>query len=101
MRTGPDLSNIGSRQPSRDWQLLHLYDPRMLVSWSIMPRFPFLFDVVDSEKSPSDKAVSLPGQANKWLVPHQDAEALVAYLLCLKRDREPFKATPEKTQEKK
>ncbi|MCE9540546.1 MAG: cbb3-type cytochrome c oxidase subunit II, partial [Bacteroidetes bacterium] len=27
-RTGPDLTNIGSRQPSMAWNLLHLYQPR-------------------------------------------------------------------------
>jgi cytochrome c oxidase cbb3-type subunit 2 len=93
MRTGPDLSNIGSRQPSREWNLLHLYNPRMLVKWSIMPDFSFWFDVVTADKAPSDKAVALPGQPNHWLMPHKEAEALVAYLLCLKRDRAPFKAT--------
>jgi cytochrome c oxidase cbb3-type subunit 2 len=92
MRTGPDLSNIGSRQPSRDWQLLHLYDPRLLVSWSIMPEFPFFFDVVQSETAPDPKAVRLPGTPQKWLIPHREAESLVAYLMSLKRDREPMKA---------
>ena len=28
MRTGPDLLNIGARQPSSDWHLAHLYNPR-------------------------------------------------------------------------
>ncbi len=93
MRTGPDLSNIGQRQPSRDWQMLHLYDPRMLVNWSIMPEFPFLFEVVQTETSPSPKALALPGEPKRWIIPNDDAEALVAYLLSLKRDREPFEAT--------
>jgi cytochrome c oxidase cbb3-type subunit 2 len=92
MRTGPDLSNIGSRQPSRDWQLLHLYDPRLLVNWSIMPKFPFFFDVAEGEASPDPKAVQLPGTPKKWLIPHEEAEALVDYLLSLKRDREPLNA---------
>ena len=26
-RTGPDLTNIGNRQPSIDWNLVHLYNP--------------------------------------------------------------------------
>jgi cytochrome c oxidase cbb3-type subunit 2 len=30
-RTGPDLTNIGVRQPSTDWQYVHLYQPRALV----------------------------------------------------------------------
>jgi cytochrome c oxidase cbb3-type subunit 2 len=97
MRTGPDLSNIGSRQPSRDWQLLHLYDPRGLVSWSIMPGFPFLFRVALAAQKPDPRAVALPGKADTWLIPREDAEALVAYLLSLKRDRDPVKA-PEVTK---
>ena len=31
MRTGPDLFNIGARQPSKDWHLGHLYQPRAYV----------------------------------------------------------------------
>ncbi|MEZ4790278.1 MAG: cbb3-type cytochrome c oxidase subunit II [Flavobacteriales bacterium] len=42
-RTGPDLTNIGKRQPGVQWHLLHLYDPRM-VQGSIMPRYPWLFE---------------------------------------------------------
>ncbi|MCA9597338.1 MAG: cbb3-type cytochrome c oxidase subunit II [Myxococcales bacterium] len=45
-RTGPDLSNIGKRQPSETWQLIHLYNPRAVAPWSIMPRFHGLFEVV-------------------------------------------------------
>jgi cytochrome c oxidase cbb3-type subunit 2 len=93
MRTGPDLSNIGSRQPSRDWQLLHLYNPRMLVGWSIMPRFPFLFEVKTADTAPVPGAVALPGTPKTWLIPSEQAEDLVAYLLSLKRDRAPFKAS--------
>jgi cytochrome c oxidase cbb3-type subunit 2 len=90
MRTGPDLSNIGSRQPSRDWHHLHFYNPRLLVQWSIMPGFPFLYDVVSSPTQPSPTAVKLPSAEDKWLLPKPEAEALVAYILSLKRDREPF-----------
>ncbi len=45
MRTGPDLLNIGARQPSRDWHLGHLYAPRAYTPGSIMPAYPYLFDV--------------------------------------------------------
>ena len=31
MRTGPDLMNIGARQPSEQWHLGHLYQPRAYV----------------------------------------------------------------------
>ncbi len=45
-RTGPDLFNIGARQPSVDWQLTHLYQPRSVSPGSVMPAYPFLFRVV-------------------------------------------------------
>ena len=41
-RTGPDLTNIGNRQPSSDWQLVHLFNPRTVVKESIMPAYPWL-----------------------------------------------------------
>ena len=44
-RTGPDLTNIGSRQPSLAWNLLHLFQPRAVVEKSIMPAYPWLFEV--------------------------------------------------------
>ena len=42
-RTGPDLTNIGVRQPSSVWQYIHLYEPRAVVPASIMPSFDWLF----------------------------------------------------------
>src|SRR5690606_25635761 len=89
MRTGPDLSNIGSRQPSRDWHHLHLYKPRSLVDWSIMPGFSFLYDIATSKESPKDGAIRVPGSDDQWIVPHEKAEDLVSYLKSLKRDRDP------------
>lgn len=96
MRTGPDLSNIGSRQPSRDWHHLHLYNPRSLVQWSIMPGFPFMYEVLEASSSPHERAISIPGKNNHWIVPSREAENLVLYMQSLKRDREPVKATEVK-----
>lgn len=93
MRTGPDLSNIGSRQPSRDWHHLHLYNPRSLVDWSIMPGFPFLYDVVTAKESPKDGAIRVPGSEDQWIIPHEEAEDLVLFMKSLRRDREPMKAS--------
>lgn len=92
MRTGPDLSNIGSRQPSRDWHHLHLYDPRSLVTWSIMPGFSFLYEVVTAADSPKIGAIRIPGKTDQWIIPSEEAENLVSYMISLKRDREPMKA---------
>lgn len=93
MRTGPDLSNIGSRQPSRDWHHLHFYNPRLLVSWSIMPGFPFLYEVATSTDSPKPGAIRIPGRSDQWIIPSEEAENLVSYLMSLKRDRDPVKAS--------
>ena len=86
-RTGPDLTNIGARQPSSVWQYIHLYEPRAVVPESIMPSFSWLFDVVD--QAPAGVApVPLPkayAPAHGVVVPTHQAEALVAYLAALKQ----------------
>src|SRR5699024_8681958 len=58
-RTGPDLTNIGKRQPSDVWQYMHLYNPRSVVGESIMPAFPWLFKVVE-KPDPDAEIVTLP-----------------------------------------
>ncbi|MGB6054665.1 MAG: cbb3-type cytochrome c oxidase subunit II [Burkholderiaceae bacterium] len=85
MRTGPDLFNIGARQPSADWQLGHLYQPRAYAPGSIMPSYPFLFEEKD-QAEPGDRVVTLPpGYAppNKVVVAKPEAQDLTAYLLGL------------------
>jgi cytochrome c oxidase cbb3-type subunit 2 len=86
-RTGPDLTNIGVRQPSSVWQYIHLYDPRAVVPESIMPSFDWLFEVVD--RTPAGMtAVPLPkayAPARGVVVPTHRAEALIAYLASLKQ----------------
>lgn len=90
MRTGPDLINVGARLPDPVWHLIHLYDPRALISWSIMPAYPFLFQVKDSAAvTPADHTIPLSGPrapAGKVVVATSDALALVDYLLSLKRN---------------
>ena len=87
MRTGPDLLNIGARQPSADWHMMHLYDPGAVVAGSIMPPHRFLFRVVD-EPEEGATIVTMPqgyGPVTGQIVATEDAEALVAYLLSLDR----------------
>ena len=89
MRTGPDLINVGQRLPSEDWHLIHLYDPRAIVEWSIMPGFPYLFE----EKRPADvradeRVVRIPGPRaprGVTVVAKPEAIALVDYLISLNR----------------
>jgi hypothetical protein len=86
-RNGPDLSNVGARQSSSVWQYIHLYQPRAVVPQSIMPAFPWLFQVVD--KAPAGQSrVPLPpdfAPAHGEVVPTEDGKALVAYILSLKQ----------------
>jgi len=42
-RIGPDLAREFNVRP-RDWQLTHLYDPRLVVHDSVMPPYSWLFD---------------------------------------------------------
>jgi cytochrome c oxidase cbb3-type subunit II len=86
-RTGPDLSNIGERQPSDVWQSIHLYEPRSLVTGSIMPAYPWLF-VVKDKADPGDVVVSVPAAyapAGKVIVATPKEQDLVAYLISLKQ----------------
>jgi cytochrome c oxidase cbb3-type subunit 2 len=84
-RTGPDLFDIGARQPSADWHLTHLYQPRSVTPGSVMPAYPFLFKLV-AQPGPNDKVVSLPPQfapAGGAVVATEEALDLVAYLTSL------------------
>lgn len=85
MRTGPDLFNVGARQPSVDWNLGHLYQPRAYVQGSIMPSYPFMFDVKNAAE-PGDKVVTLPpgyAPAGKVVVAKPEALDLAQYLIAL------------------
>lgn len=99
-RTGPDLTNVGARQPSTIWQYIHLYNPRAVVPQSIMPAFAWLFEVVDQAPA-GVPAVPLPkayAPTHGVVVPTHDAQALIAYLLSLKQPALPGGAvTPAAT----
>ncbi|MEZ5566047.1 MAG: cbb3-type cytochrome c oxidase subunit II [Gammaproteobacteria bacterium] len=82
MRTGPDLFNIGARQPSSDWHLGHLYQPRAYVPGSTMPAYPYLFTLED-EPADGDQVVNLPpdfAPPGKFVVATPRALDLVRYL---------------------
>jgi cytochrome c oxidase cbb3-type subunit II len=67
-RTGPDLAREAGVRPN-DWQRVHLYNPRLTVSDSIMPSYPWLF-----EGGPDH--------------PTEEGRDLVAYLQSLGRARQ-------------
>ena len=82
MRTGPDLANIGVRQPSDAWHHLHLYDARLTSPGSTMPPFGFLYEVV--QRDPGRRGYPLPNRkAPTWIVPSMEATQIVAYLKAL------------------
>jgi cytochrome c oxidase cbb3-type subunit 2 len=86
-RTGPDLTNIGTRQPSDVWQYIHLYQPRAVVLESVMPSFSWMFSIVETA-SPGVVPVPLPASyapAHGVVIPTHDAQALIAYLASLKQ----------------
>lgn len=89
-RIGPDLANIGLRQPEIDQLLLRLYNPEITTpegKKSNMPAYPYLFEKRKISGKPSANALKLTGQfapeAGFEIVPRQDALALVAYLRSL------------------
>lgn len=71
-RIGQDLSNVGSRIPSRELMHQHLSDPKSIDRNSGMPAYRHLYK---------------PNPFGEGLVPTTRAEALVDYLLSLRKDQ--------------
>lgn len=84
-RTGPDLANVGVRQSSEMWNLIHLYNPRAVSPKSVMPAYPWYFEV-KSDSSNGDLVVPVPPQYapdGGIVVATSDAIAIVRYLQSL------------------
>jgi cytochrome c oxidase cbb3-type subunit 2 len=98
MRTGPDLFNIGARQPSRDWHLGHLYAPRAYTPGSIMPSYPYLFEVRQGVAEPDEVVVNLPpafAKPGQVVIAKPEVRALVDYLISLDRTYPALKAADD------
>jgi len=95
-RKGPDLLHVGSRNASREWMMLHFFNPRLVQPHSIMPRFDYLWGEVDANgqkidydkwraeyndyregKNPSAPDVPIPAK-------NSEARYLIDYILSLK-----------------
>ena len=103
-RTGPDLSNVGKRQPSKDWHLMHLFNPRSVVAQSIMPSYEWLFEVKDTPGK-NDVVVSMPasflsGRTGK-VVAGKKALQLLAYIQSLQQAPLPGEMKPNQFLYKK
>jgi cbb3-type cytochrome oxidase cytochrome c subunit len=61
-RVGPDLIRSAGRH-SNDWHMAHLYDPRSVAPYSVMPSYPWFFD---AERRPTERGLALVAYL-QWL----------------------------------
>ncbi len=102
MRTGPDLFNIGARQPSKDWHLGHLYQPRAYTPGSIMPSFAFLFELRDGPAKEGEEVVNLPPgyiKEGQVLIAGPEVLSLVKYLQSLDHTYPALKSESRETRD--
>jgi len=89
-RIGPDLANVGWRFEDRQQLHLQLYAPRFVDDWSVMPSFKHLYVVRKQQGQVAKTALKLTGKyapkKGYEVVPSSEAEALVDYLISLKKD---------------
>ncbi|NOX75657.1 MAG: cytochrome oxidase [Gammaproteobacteria bacterium] len=95
-RKAPDLTHVGSRNSSREWMMMHFFNPRLVQPHSIMPRYDYLWGETDA----SGKAIDYDGWRSAYTayangetvyapdvpVPAKDSEAraLIDFVLNLK-----------------
>jgi cytochrome c oxidase cbb3-type subunit 2 len=63
-RKAPDLLHVGSRNASKEWMMMHFFNPRLVQPHSIMPRFDYLWGEVDANGQKIDYA--------KWRADYTD-----------------------------
>ncbi|ADE12879.1 cbb3-type cytochrome c oxidase subunit II [Sideroxydans lithotrophicus] len=63
-RKAPDLLHVGSRNSSKEWMMMHFFNPRLVQPHSIMPRFDYLW----GEKDASGKKIDY----DKWRADYND-----------------------------
>ncbi len=87
-RTGSDLANVAARQPSEVWHLIHLYNPRAVVPQSVMPGYPWYFEV-KTKVEEGDHVVSVPAEfappSDQVVVAREPALDLVKHLFTLRQ----------------
>jgi len=91
----PDEEWEQIREKYRQWMHEHLYNPRNVNDWSIMPTFDSLYQKVQMSGDRSPEALELAEVEEGFqIVPTGKADALVAYLMSLNRTY----TLPEATQ---
>ncbi|OIR11722.1 cytochrome C oxidase, mono-heme subunit/FixO [mine drainage metagenome] len=63
-RKAPDLMHVGSRNSSKEWLMMHFFNPRLVQPHSIMPRFDYLW----GEKDASGNKIDY----DKWRAEYDD-----------------------------
>lgn len=66
-RKAPDLLHVGSRNSSREWMMMHFFNPRLVQTHSIMPRFDYLWGDVDA----SGKKIDFDKWRTEYLEYHE------------------------------
>ena len=61
-RVGPDLIRQAGKH-SNDWHMAHLYEPRSVAPYSIMPAYPWFFD---GDRRPTARALAIDAYLH-WL----------------------------------
>jgi len=95
-RKGPDLLHVASRNGSKEWMMLHFFNPRLVQPHSIMPRFDYLWGdkdangaAIDFDKWRADYTEYREGKrvdAPEVPMPAKNSEAryLIDFILSLK-----------------
>ena len=95
-RKAPDLLHVGSRNASKEWMMLHFFNPRLVQPHSIMPRFDYLWGPVDANGNKIDydkwRAEYIEYREGKRVLPpdvpsyakDSDIRYLIDYILSLK-----------------
>jgi len=53
-RKAPDLLHVGSRNSSKEWMMMHFFNPRLVQPHSIMPRYDYLWGETDANGNTID-----------------------------------------------
>jgi cytochrome c oxidase cbb3-type subunit 2 len=100
-RVGPDLTNVGVRQPNDEtqtnllWHLRHLYEPVSVAKDSAMPAYRFLFEkrrLKPGQEVATNALAWIERDGISEIVPKPEAVALAAYLFSLDSDAPLFEA---------
>jgi cytochrome c oxidase cbb3-type subunit 2 len=95
-RKAPDLLHVASRNSSKEWMMMHFFNPRLVQPHSIMPRFDYLWGEKDANGNAIDYAKwraeydeyregkSVMAPEVPMYAANSDARSLIDFMLYLK-----------------